>query len=80
MSVTPNPEPSDPHEHGVPELEPDAMQLEPARLLANEVREELRDRGFEDDQIDHWAETYVAEQGPGDRQTFLFWVEDQQDG
>jgi hypothetical protein len=67
-------EPADPEEVGVEPETPDAMQLEAARLLANDARAELRDRGFDDRQIDRWANTYVAEHGTGDLGTFLSWV------
>jgi hypothetical protein len=50
------------------------MQLEAARLLANDARDELRDRGFGDEQIDEWAKTYVAEHGSGDVPTFMAWI------
>jgi hypothetical protein len=50
------------------------MQLEAARLLANDARDELRDRGFGDQQIDEWAKTYVAEHGSGDVPTFVAWI------
>jgi hypothetical protein len=73
------PIPSDPEDHGVEEEWPDQMQVEPARLLANDARAPLRDRGFDDDQIDSWARTYVAEEGSGDLDTFLRWVEDRQE-
>jgi hypothetical protein len=62
----------------VPTREPDAMQLEPARLLANDARAELRSRGFDDDDIDAWAKTYVEEVGPGDVEAFVAWIDTRQ--
>lgn len=50
------------------------MQVEAARLLANDARGELHARGFDDWQIDRWADTYVAEEGSGDVETFLTWI------
>jgi hypothetical protein len=68
------PEPAHPEEAGVEPETPDAMQLEAARLLANEARDDLRDQGFDDRQIDRWANTYVADHGSGDVETFLAWI------
>jgi hypothetical protein len=42
--------------------------------LANDARDELRDQGFGDRQIDRWANTYVADHGSGDLETFLAWI------
>ena len=75
---TADPVPADPEEAGVPERSPDAMQVEAARLLANDARDELRGRGIEDGQIERWATTYVAEHGSGDVQTFTAWIEQQE--
>lgn len=50
-------------EFGVETETPDLAQIEAARLLANEARDVLQARGFSDDQIRHWADTYVAEEG-----------------
>jgi hypothetical protein len=72
------PRPGEPEDHGVPTRDPDAMQLEPARLLANDARGDLRARGFEDDEIDAWAKTYVEEVGPGDVATFVSWIDARQ--
>jgi hypothetical protein len=69
-----DPAPADPEKAGVQPETPDAMQLEAARLLANDARDELRDRGFGDEQIDEWAKTYVAEHGSGDVPTFMAWI------
>lgn len=80
MSERPEPEPEDPQDTGVPEGEPEDTQIEPARLLANEARDELTDRGFTDDQIDRWARTYVSEVGPGDVPTFIEWIDRRQRG
>ena len=69
-----DPQPADPEQVGVEPETPDMMQVEAARLLANDARDQLRDRGFDDRQIDRWANTYVAEHGSGDLDTFLAWV------
>jgi hypothetical protein len=73
-----DPRPGEPEEHGVPTRDPDAMQLEPAKLLANDARAELRSRGFDDDDIDAWAKTYVEEVGPGDVASFVTWIDRRQ--
>jgi hypothetical protein len=80
MSEPPVPdEPGRPAEHGVREREPDPMQLEAARLLANDARATLHDQGFDDDEIERWAITYVAEHGAGDVEGFLAWIDREQD-
>lgn len=72
------PEPAEPEEEGVEGREPPAMQIEPARLLANESRDRLHDQGFDDHQIESWADTYVTEHGPGDVDGFVAWIADQE--
>lgn len=72
--------PAAPEDVGVPEETPEAMQVEPARLLANDARPQLRDRGFADRQIDEWANTYVAEHGSGDVDAFVAWIATQERG
>lgn len=70
------PEPGDPEEYGVESETPDLAQIEAARLLANDARQQLRARGFSDEQIRHWAETFVAEEGgTADLPDFLDWIE-----
>ncbi|MBW3667262.1 MAG: hypothetical protein KY394_06680, partial [Actinobacteria bacterium] len=67
--------PARPAEEGVPEETPDLAQIEPAHILANDARDELRAQGFTDEQIHKWAETYVAEQGgTADIDRFLDWI------
>ena len=44
---------------------PDLPQIEGARLLGNDARERLHADGFDDEQIDAWAETFIAEVGSG---------------
>jgi hypothetical protein len=57
--------PEEPHEAGVPEKVADASHEEGARILADQARDRLKDRGFSDRQIREWAETYIAEEGSG---------------
>ncbi|MGH2735737.1 MAG: hypothetical protein ACRDKZ_09160 [Actinomycetota bacterium] len=68
------PDPMQPEQAGVAKESPEAMQIEGAELLANDAREELRRAGFEDEEIDRWAETYIAEEGSGDVASFVAWI------
>jgi hypothetical protein len=70
--------PSDPEDHGVRTQSPEQMQVEAGRLLANHARERLRSQGFEDDQIERWAQTYIAETGAGSTDDFVDWVAERQ--
>lgn len=73
------PAPGEPEEHGVPTETPDLAQIEAARLLANDARGELGAAGFTDDQIRHWAETFVDERGgSADLADFLTWIEERE--
>lgn len=72
------PEPASPEEEGVDSQDPPPMQIEPAHLLANEVRERLRADGFTDEQIDSWAETFTAEHGAGDAEDLIAWIAEQE--
>jgi hypothetical protein len=66
----------EPHDFGVEERVPDLAQIEGARLLANEARPFLEHCGFEDSQIVHWALTYIADEGSGDLEGFLDWIDE----
>jgi len=74
----PEPEPVDPEQVGVAEEVPDLPNIEGARLLGNDARERLRADGFDDEQIDAWAETFVAEVGSGTVEQFVAWIARQQ--
>jgi hypothetical protein len=56
----------------------DATREEGARVLADEARDLLRPRGFSDQQIREWAETYVAECGSGDVDGLLEFIADRE--
>jgi len=68
------PEPASPADVGVPEETPDLPQIEGARLLGNDARERLRADGFDDQQIDEWAETFIAEVSSGTVDQFVAWI------
>ncbi len=69
----------DPAQAGVPERTPDETRIEGARTLADEAREALHARGFDDEAIRKWAETYIDRQGSGSLDDFLGWVDEQAD-
>jgi hypothetical protein len=70
----PEPEPVKPEEVGVTEEVPELMQIEGARTLGNDARERLHADGFDDAQIDAWAETFIAEVGSGSVDEFVAWI------
>lgn len=72
-------EPQKPQEAGVDPGSPELTQIEGARLLATDARARLRAEGFNDRQIDEWADAFVREVGAGDVDGFIKWVADQQD-
>ncbi len=76
----PEPEPAKPEDVGVPEEVPELMQIEGARTLGNEARERLHADGFDDEQIDAWAETYIAEVGSGSVDEFVAWIAEEERG
>lgn len=45
------------------------------RILVSGGRARLRHMGFDDDEIDHWAETWIALEHAGDVEAFVAWVE-----
>ena len=70
----PEPEPAKPEDVGVAEEVPELMQIEGARTLGNDARERLHADGFDDAQIDAWAETFTAEVGGGTVDQFVEWI------
>jgi hypothetical protein len=74
----PEPEPATPEDVGVAEEVPELPQIEGARLLGNDARERLRGDGFDDQQIDAWAETFIAEVGSGTVEQFVEWIRRQE--
>lgn len=74
MPKTARPEPVRPSEVGVSEREPEPMQIEAARLLANDAKPRLHTAGFDDEQIREWANAYIAQHGGGDVDGFVRWI------
>jgi hypothetical protein len=82
MPEEPSPEepfPEDPADAGVQEKIPDLGNIEGARLLGNDARRRLHADGFDDEQIDAWAETFIAEVGSGDVDEFVAWIARRED-
>ena len=76
----PEPEPTKPEDVGVAEEVPELMQIEGARTLGNDARGRLRADGFDDQQIDAWAETFIAEVSSGTVDQFVAWIARQERG
>ncbi len=55
-------QPDLPEQEGLTEPELPEVDIEGARLLANEARGRLHEQGFDDDEIDAWVRVYF-EQG-----------------
>jgi len=71
--------PERPRDAGVPEEVPAELgNIEGARTLGNEARDRLHADGFTDQEIDQWAETYVAENGGGTVDEFVEWISRQE--
>lgn len=54
--------------------QPQAAEIESARILANEAREALRGRGLTDDEIRTLADDYVAEDRGESLEAFIAWA------
>ncbi len=66
--------PETPKEAGVAPRPSRIEDVEPERLLENEVRARLEADGFTDDQILRWVEAYVAENGEGEPDDVVAWI------
>ena len=64
------------HGANVAECVPDSAHLEAARVLADQASAALTARGFNDEEIRDWAETYLAHESSGDLDSFLAWILD----
>ncbi len=67
--------PERPAEAGVEEETPAPLEVESAHLLANDAKDRLEDRGFDDDQIQRWADAFIAEGNTGGTDEFVAWIE-----
>jgi hypothetical protein len=54
--------------------QPDAAEVESARLLADDARSALRGEGFDDDRIRELADQYIAEDRGTGTPEFLEWA------
>jgi hypothetical protein len=57
------------------EAQPEAAEVEGARLLENQARDRLRAAGFFDEQIRKLADEYIALDRGEDLDEFIRWVE-----
>ena len=60
-------QPDLPEQDGLAEPELPEVDIEGARLLANEARDRLHADGFDDDQIDAWVRVYFEQEPRGHR-------------
>lgn len=56
------------------QAQPEAAEVESARLLANQAREALRSEGFDDEDIQRLADRYIAEDRGEDVSGFVRWA------
>jgi len=74
--------PDMPEDEGIEEPELRTVEIEGARLLGNEARARLRADGFDDDEIDAWANAYyVSSAGgadEGDVDGLIAWIAEEQ--
>jgi len=74
--------PDMPTDDGVAEPELGTLEVEGARLLGNEARARLRKDGFDDDEIDAWADAYYAStadgRDEGDVEGLVAWIAEEQ--
>jgi hypothetical protein len=54
--------------------QPEAAEVESARLLANQARDDLRDAGLSDEEIRRLADDYIALDRGEDLATFIDWA------
>ncbi len=58
------------------EVEPAPIHMEGARVMANEVRDEVeRETSLDDEEVDQLAEDYVTQRGADDTEDFKEYVE-----
>jgi hypothetical protein len=59
---------------GQPRVQPDTMEVESARLLANTARDALRADGLDDEEIGRLADEYIALDLGEDERAFIAWA------
>ena len=62
----------EPAVNGRPYSEPEPAEVESARILADQARDELE--GIDDPTLRRWAEQFVTEVGTGGLPEFVAWV------
>jgi hypothetical protein len=71
--------PDMPADEGLDQPELGTLEVEGARLLGNDARARLRSDGFDDDEIDAWANAYyVANADEGDVDGLIAWIAEEQ--
>jgi hypothetical protein len=70
--------PDRPEDEGLSEPELPEVDIEGARLLANEARPRLTARGFDDDEIEAWVRLYFEQQHEGSVDGLLAFIADEQ--
>lgn len=71
-------EPERPADEGIVVPEPPIEKVEPIHQLANQVRPELNEAGYDDTQIDEWARAFFSEHSEGSAHEFVEWIAQQQ--
>jgi len=71
-------QPDRPEEEGLTEPELPEVDIEGARLLANEARDRLHADGFTDDEIDAWVRVYFEQEHEGTVDGFVAFIAEQQ--
>ena len=56
------------------ERQPEAAEVESARMLANQARDGLRSAGLDDPTIERLADRYIAEDRGEDLDAFVAWA------
>lgn len=56
------------------EVQPEAAEVESARLLANQAAPELRGSGLSDDDVRRLADEFIARDRSEDFDTFVVWA------
>jgi hypothetical protein len=71
-------QPDFPEDEGLDEPELPQVDVEGARLLANEARARLRADGFDDDEVDAWVRVYFEQGHEGTVEGLLAFIEAEQ--